>query len=178
MKTAKITLLVIGSLYAAMFFFTGAFKWATISYFLKQMVRNPFPDSWAPWIAYGLPSLMLLLAIFFVLTMLQLIKDISLYLFSISTLIMITLAVYSHLVLIGYFPGIRPCSCSGILDMSWEQHVIFNSVYSLLGILAITLTLALPYWDRIRDFYRIFVRSKIQVKFAAWYRKEQAPPNN
>lgn len=44
----------------------------------------------------------------------------------------------SYTVAIVFFAPYRPCSCGGIISLlSWEQHLVFNSILLLLALLAL-----------------------------------------
>ena len=56
-----------------------------------------------------------------------------------STGLMIVFTVYIGYMLL--FAADLPCSCGGVIsDMSWHQHLVFNIIWILLGILSIWLS--------------------------------------
>jgi hypothetical protein len=56
-----------------------------------------------------------------------------------SLLLMIGFTLY--IILLLRFSSDLPCSCGGILEqLTWPQHIVFNSIFAFLAILAITLS--------------------------------------
>ena len=56
-----------------------------------------------------------------------------------ATGLMIVFSVYIGYMLL--FAANLPCSCGGVIsDMSWHQHLVFNIIWILLGILSIWLS--------------------------------------
>ena len=44
-----------------------------------------------------------------------------------------------HFIILNFIPDI-PCSCGGVLEkMSWNEHLIFNIAFVVLGLVAILL---------------------------------------
>ena len=173
MKTFRIIRVLISCLFAALFLFSGAYKWGTMDYFYKNVVRNPIPEGLVPYVAYGLPTTLLILGMLIVMDVFKLIKKITPYLLTVSVLLIGLLSLYCHLILIDYFDKPRPCSCSGILGMDWAQHRLFNSFFALLGTMALMLYFLEKYTHKVERYLH-----KIQVKFATWLKKRQTSPLN
>ncbi len=173
MKAIKIVRIVISCAFSALLLFSGGYKWGTMPYFYNNVVRNPISEGLVPYVAYGFPSLLLVLGILIVLDVFRLIGRTTPYLLGASTFIMAFLALYCHLIVIGYFDKPRPCSCSGILGMSWEEHTVFNSWFSANGVLAFLLYGLERYNSPLAGYIH-----KNRVKFAARLKKWQTPSLN
>lgn len=103
-----------------LFFYTALSKILSFKDFQFDMKNQPFPNSWAPYFAYGLPTAELAIVACLVFNRSRLF---GLYA---SMVLMLLFAVYTSLVLAHVFPY-TPCSCGGIIrSLSWPQHLVFN----------------------------------------------------
>lgn len=127
-KSTLVEIIVI--LYMSMFLYTAISKWSDYTMTREQMALMPLMTPIAHIVVWLLPAteITLALLIFFYQT-----RKIGLYaattLMSLFTLYIIYMMLfYPHL----------PCSCGGFLtELSWPGHLVFNSVFIALGILAI-----------------------------------------
>ncbi|WP_034044519.1 MauE/DoxX family redox-associated membrane protein [Wocania ichthyoenteri] len=115
------------------------FAYATISKFLDfenfkiQLGQSPMLTNFAEVIAYGVPTLELLLAIAL---SIHKFRTLALY---VSLGLMTAFSMYIAAIL--NLSDFVPCSCGGILeDLGWTEHLIFNLIFVLLGCIAIILS--------------------------------------
>lgn len=123
---------VVCALIIVLFLYTGINKLWDYDNFKFQMGRSPFIDSMNGIIAATLPVGEILLA-----TML-IIKRIRLLGLYLSFALMGLFTGYIWMML-SYAPDL-PCSCGGIIaEMSWNDHLIFNSGFTILCVVGILL---------------------------------------
>jgi len=123
---------VIAALFMILFLYTGVSKLMDYSVFKEQIGESPILEPIASVIAIVLP-----LAEFVVAAMLILPRWRLRGLWA-STGLMILFTGY--IVLMLQFSEHIPCSCGGVIALlSWKQHIVFNSLFILLGATAILL---------------------------------------
>lgn len=123
---------IISVLYMSMFIYTALSKWSDYIMTREQMALMPLITPVAHIIVWLLPSteIALALLLFFTKT-----RKIGLYA-SVTLMILFTLYIAYMMI---YYPTL-PCSCGGFLNaLSWTGHLIFNSVYIVLGVAALLL---------------------------------------
>jgi hypothetical protein len=123
---------IISVLYISMFIYTTLSKWSDITMTREQMALMPLITPVAHIIVWLLPSteIALSLLLFFTRT-----RKIGLYA---SVTLMILFTIYIAYMMM-YYPTL-PCSCGGFLNaLSWTGHLIFNTVYIALGVIALFL---------------------------------------
>lgn len=126
----KIIVEVVSSLLVILFIYTGITKLMDFKTFRLQLVRSPFIENIAVFIAYTLPIGELLIATALIIKQTRLL---GLYL---SFWLMTLFTGYIWLML--NYAYDLPCSCGGILAaMSWKDHLIFNGIFTLLAIIGI-----------------------------------------
>jgi Methylamine utilisation protein MauE. len=114
-----------------LFLYTGSNKFFAFDHFVGQMQNQVFPQTWVPFLIYGLPSIEIIIA---VLLMFNKTKMIALWA---SLVLMSLFTIYTALVLFNFF-GRVPCSCGGVIEqLSWGQHLIFNLVFVFIAITGI-----------------------------------------
>lgn len=120
-------------LYTILFLYTAISKLMNYSVFKEQIAGSPILAPVAKLIAIGLPWTEILVTVLLVVPRWRL-KGFyaSLFLMTAFTIyIAATLAFSDHI----------PCSCGGIIsEMSWTQHLIFNTIFIGLAITGIVLT--------------------------------------
>ncbi|MFT3823277.1 MAG: hypothetical protein QM731_05120 [Chitinophagaceae bacterium] len=130
-KKATITE-IIASLLVILFIYTGINKWMDYDTFVFQLGRSPFVQQLARPIAWVLPAGELLIALALIW------KPTRLLGFYTSFFIMTMFTGYIYAML--HYSYYLPCSCGGILaSMSWNQHLVFNAIFTLLSLLGILL---------------------------------------
>lgn len=121
---------MIAILYMSMFLYTAFSKWSDYTMTREQMALMPALEPVAHIIVWLLPAteIVITLLIFFPQT-----RKKGLYA---ATILMILFTLYIIYMML-FFPHL-PCSCGGFLtELSWPGHLIFNSTFIVLGILAI-----------------------------------------
>lgn len=123
---------IISVLFMILFLYTGISKLIEYPVFKEQVATSPLLAPVAPVIAGGLPFLEFLLVVLLIIPRWRL-KG--LYA---STALMMAFTIYIITMMI--FADHLPCSCGGILaELSWGQHIVFNSVFIALGVIGIVL---------------------------------------
>lgn len=134
MKAAKSHMIdIVSGLYISAFLYAAIIKWAEMPKFLGQMERMPYWDWAAAPIAYGLPTLMGVLALWLAFGSRRRVPLL------IAIGLLVVLGVYIVLILTYAFGPGYPCSCAGILDLSWKQQLYGNVAFIALGIVAVLL---------------------------------------
>lgn len=133
MNTRKIILEVIVVLLIILWVYTGMSKLFEFELFKFQLGKSPYIESMAGIVACALPVCELIVALMLVLKPLRLI---GLYA-SFFMMLLFTGYIYAML----NFSHYTPCSCGGVLnDLSWEAHLVFNIVFTVLALAAILLS--------------------------------------
>jgi hypothetical protein len=128
---------IIAHLFIILFLYTGVAKLMEFDVFQEQLAESPVLAFAAPIIAWGLPitEFIISLLLFFPRFRLK-----GLYA---SLIIMILFTAYVITIL--SIDKELPCSCGGIIEaLSWTGHLIFNSSFVLLALLAIRIQRRLP----------------------------------
>jgi hypothetical protein len=116
-----------------LFLYTGIAKIMDYSLFKEQLADSPILGFAAKFIAILLPVTEFILVILLTIPRWRL-KG--LY----SSLVLM-IAFTTYIIAMFIVAPEMPCSCGGIIqELSWEQHILFNSAFILLNIWAITLT--------------------------------------
>jgi hypothetical protein len=124
---------IIAILFMSMFIYTALSKWSDYSMSREQMALMPLITPFAHIIIWLLPTTEIAIS---VLLYFSKTKKLGFYL---ATILMILFTLYIINMMVFYSK--LPCSCGGFLnELSWPNHLIFNSVYILLGITAILLS--------------------------------------
>jgi uncharacterized membrane protein YphA (DoxX/SURF4 family) len=123
---------IISVLFIILFLYTGISKLMEYSVFKEQIAESPILQPVAPFIAWALPLTEFLVSILLIVPRWRL-KG--LYA---SLLLMIAFTLYIGAVMT--FNKELPCSCGGIIsELSWNGHLVFNSVFILLGFIGVRL---------------------------------------
>lgn len=113
-----------------LFTYTGISKLVDHESFLSSILQSPIIRKYATVISWSVPALELILV---VLLLSEQYRKAGLLL-SLLTLILFTLYI---VYMILFIPDL-PCSCGGVLkELSWHNHILFNSVFILLIITAL-----------------------------------------
>ncbi len=119
---------LIAVLLILLFIYTASSKLLDIDAFRKQMLNQPLPETLRQNLVWLVPVSEITTSIFLIF------KPLRLYGFSLAFLLMLAFTLYVSLILANTFAYI-PCSCGGILNtLSWEAHLIFNIVFTLLAL--------------------------------------------
>lgn len=129
---AKFTLELIRFAYILLFLYAAVYKLMDVGYFTRQLAKSPLIGSFNQVLAYAVPGIELIAVVLMLYTPY---RRAGLWL---STVIMGAFIIYIAYVLL-LAPEI-PCACGGVfVSMGWGEHLVFNAVYFLAGILAIVL---------------------------------------
>lgn len=123
---------VVTVLYIILFLYTGITKLMDYSIFKEQIAGSPILAPISTPIAISLPW------IEFLVTLLLVIPRWRLKGLYLSLVLMI--AFIGYIIAIMLFDKTLPCSCGGIIqELSWVDHLIFNSLFICMAVLAIKL---------------------------------------
>ena len=115
-----------------LFLYTGISKLMDYQVFKAQLEESPVMAPFSTVIAWGVPLIEIFLAILLLLPAFRL-KGLYASLF-----LMIAFTIYV-IVLVSVSDKL-PCSCGGVIEqLSWQQHIIFNIVFTGLAAWAILL---------------------------------------
>lgn len=121
---------VVAFLFVLLFVYTATSKFLDFTLFREQIADNAFLAPFAKIIVWFVPLSEIVISIM-LLSPNWRIRG--LYL-ALGLMVVFT----TYIILIMNFSKHIPCSCGGIIStLSWREHVIFNSAFMLLGILAI-----------------------------------------
>ena len=123
---------IICSLLVILFIYTGLNKIIDYGTFKFQLGRSPFVQNMSGFIAATLPTGELLIALALIIKRTRMLGlYASFFIMALFTGYIYTMLHYSYYV---------PCSCGGVLAaMSWDDHLIFNGVFTLLALMGIIL---------------------------------------
>lgn len=125
MKRARI-IDIISALLVLLFAYAAVSKLADYETFKFQLGRSPYVTKMAGFIAWALPLAELIIVALLLIKRTQLI---GLYA-SFFLMALFTGYIYAML----HFSYYVPCSCGGVLSMmSWNQHLLFNIVFTALA---------------------------------------------
>lgn len=123
---------IICLLYIILFVYAAFSKLLDFENFEIQLGQSPLLSTFAGWIAFIVPISELIIAALLVFPRYRLPA------MFIAFILMILFTVYI-LIILNFSPFV-PCSCGGILEkLGWKEHLVFNIVFCLLGIIAILL---------------------------------------
>lgn len=123
---------IISVLFIILFLYTGISKLMEYSVFKEQIAESPILKPIAPFIAWALPLTEFLVSLLLIIPRWRL-KG--LYA---SLLLMIAFTIYIGAIMT--FNKELPCSCGGIISLlSWNGHLVFNSIFILLAALGVRL---------------------------------------
>ncbi len=123
---------VIAILLMVLFGLTAIDKARQFERFYTELGKSPFLMAYQGWVAWGTPIVEGIVVILLAIGQTQL------WGFYASVFLMSLFTGYIYLLL--NYSYYTPCLCSAALeDLSWEQHLIFNLVFSALAILGVIL---------------------------------------
>jgi len=129
-KNINIVLNTICCFYALLFVYAATSKILDFTTFRVQLGQSPLLNAFADWISVGVPGIEIVIAITLLIPKYRLLGLYAFY------LLMVMFTMYIFIIL--NYSAFVPCSCGGILQkMTWNEHLIFNSVCILLAIIAI-----------------------------------------
>ncbi|WP_244862643.1 MauE/DoxX family redox-associated membrane protein [Pedobacter heparinus] len=131
-RTRRVLVDIICYLFVLLFLYAATSKLMDYQKFQLQISKSPIITDFASILAWGVPGLEIVISI-----MLLINRTVMLGLYAAFTLMLLfTLYIYA---ILNYSDNI-PCSCGGVLQrMTWDQHLIFNIVFVILGLIGILL---------------------------------------
>lgn len=131
MKRAIVVEIIV-MLFVVLFLYTAISKLMEYDIFREQLSESPILHAVATPVAIGLPILEFLLVAMLMIPRWRLR---GLYA---STALMAAFTIY--IIVLMNIADHLPCSCGGVLaQLSWGEHIVFNCVYIVLGLLGIWL---------------------------------------
>jgi uncharacterized membrane protein YphA (DoxX/SURF4 family) len=123
---------IIAVLFILLFIYAAISKLMDYPKFRAQLGQSPLLTSTAEWVAWIIPAMEIIISLLLVTGRFRLI---GLYA-SFSLMVMFS----TYIIVITKYSEFVPCSCGGVLqNMSWNQHLAFNIVFTLLGLFGILL---------------------------------------
>ncbi len=117
-----------------LFTYVTTSKLADIPEFRQSLNNQPLDNKFTPALMVVLPFVEYMTAILLFFNKTRLLGFIS------STILLVIFTTYIVLVLSNHFDRI-PCSCGGITQyMTWNQHLLFNTIFIFISILGLILT--------------------------------------
>jgi uncharacterized membrane protein YphA (DoxX/SURF4 family) len=136
----KFIIEVICFLFIFLFVYAAFSKLTDFNKFKAQLGQSPMLTAYASLVAFAIPISEVLISIMLVISKLRLL---ALYM-SFSLMTMFT----TYIIAITNFSEFVPCSCGGVLqNMTWNQHLLFNIFFMLLGIAGVFLMSSLHATD-------------------------------
>lgn len=124
---------IISILFVILFVYTGVSKLLNFNLFSSQISMSPILAPVSKLIGWFIPLVEL------VASGLLLVPAWRLKGLYASLVLMLSFTIY--IILILKFNDHLPCSCGGIIeDLSWNEHLLFNSIFILLAVLGIWLS--------------------------------------
>jgi uncharacterized membrane protein YphA (DoxX/SURF4 family) len=129
-KTKEILIEIVIILFVVLWLYTGLNKMLDYNNFKSQLEKSPFVEHFATLISRTIPLGEVLIGAILVYKRIRLL---GLYL---SFALMMLFTGYIWMML--RYAYDLPCSCGGVLaQLSWDDHLWFNSVFVLLSVIAI-----------------------------------------
>jgi len=121
---------IISGLYILLFTYAAISKITDYHKFKIQLSQSPLLTSFATKVAWSVPMVEIAIVVLFVTEKL---RRPALFI-SIGLMSMFT----SYIIFITNYSTYIPCSCGGVLqNMSWNQHLVFNLLFLIMGIAAL-----------------------------------------
>jgi len=129
---------IIASLYAILFLYTGLIKLIGQKEFRIALEKSPVVNHYIKLIGIGIPIIEVLIGLSLLFPFFIYWPNCRKWGLYGGTILMAIFTGYIAYML-KYTPSL-PCSCGGIIQkMNWHQHLYFNTLFTILGILAILL---------------------------------------
>ena len=130
----------IALLHILVFTYAAFSKLADYESFTIQLGQSPLLSAFAGWVAWFIPSLELLIVFLLIL------PSTRFFALTASFALMVMFSAYIYIIL--HYSEFVPCSCGGILErMTWNEHLLFNLIFSLLALIAVLLSSEkAPHW--------------------------------
>lgn len=123
---------IIAYLFILLFIYASVNKLADFENFSAELGKSPLLTAFADWVAWGIPAVELIVVVLLTVPKWCLAGFYAAF----SLMTMFT----AYIVAILKFSDYIPCSCGGVLqNMTWNQHLVFNIVFVVLGFAGIML---------------------------------------
>jgi putative oxidoreductase len=134
MSKKQVSLECVCALLIILFLYASVSKFIDFTTFLHQMANQPWPTSWAPFVAWIVPTTEVLLALALIF---ERTRTLGLY----GSLVLMSLfTIYTLIVLLHFFHYV-PCSCGGVIRrLTWRQHLFFNLFFVVLSVFGINVS--------------------------------------
>lgn len=131
-KTKRIIVDIIVYMYVLLFLYAATSKLIEYDKFQLQISKSPIITNYAHILVWMVPALEIIISIMLLIDRIRMIGLFAAFgLMSLFTAYIYAILNYSDFI---------PCSCGGVLQkMTWDQHLIFNIAFVLLGIAGIIL---------------------------------------
>ncbi len=124
---------IICYIYVVLFTYAATSKLLDFENFRIQLGQSPLLSAFAFWTSVAVPVSEFIIAILLLIPKFRFMGLFAAY----SLMVMFTAYIY---IILNYSSFI-PCSCGGVLEkMTWNQHLIFNICFIILGGIAILIT--------------------------------------
>ena len=144
MPKKQLVLECIAALVILLFLYASVSKFLDFKRFIDEINNQPLPNSWTPFLVWGIPFLEIAISAAVVFEYTRLLG------FYASLAMMTLFTIYAILILAHFFPYI-PCSCGGVIrKLTWPQHLVLNLFYMAISIAGIIL-------QRGKHFKSIFI---------------------
>ena len=144
MLKRQVVLECMAALLILLFLYASVSKFLDFKRFIDEMNNQPLPNSWTPFLVWGIPFLEIAIS---VALLFEYTRLLALY----ASLVLMTLfTIYAIMILAHFFPYV-PCSCGGVIrKLTWPQHLVLNLFYVALSVLGLIL-------QRSKHFKPIFI---------------------
>lgn len=123
---------IICYLFVLLFLYAATSKLIEYDKFQLQISKSPIITDYAHILVWMVPALEIIISI---MLLVERTKMLGLYA-AFGLMLMFTVYIYA---ILNYSDSI-PCSCGGVLQkMTWDQHLIFNIIFVILGIIGVIL---------------------------------------
>jgi uncharacterized membrane protein YphA (DoxX/SURF4 family) len=120
---------IVAHLLVVLFLYTGISKLMEYTVFKEQIAASPILAPVAPFVAWALPLTEFIVAVLLFIPAWRL--------RGLYASFVLMLMFTGYVIALVSFSKELPCSCGGVLqEMSWSQHIVFNSVFTLLALVA------------------------------------------
>ncbi|HEU4553940.1 MAG TPA: MauE/DoxX family redox-associated membrane protein [Chitinophaga sp.] len=120
---------IVAHLLVVLFLYTGISKLMEYTVFKEQIAASPILAPIAPFVAWALPLTEFIVAVLLFIPAWRL--------RGLYASFILMLMFTGYVIALVSFSKELPCSCGGVLqEMSWSQHIVFNSVFTLLALVA------------------------------------------
>jgi putative oxidoreductase len=133
MLKRQVVLECIAALLILLFLYASVSKFLDFKRFIDEMNNQPLPNSWTPFLVWGIPFLEIAISAALLFEYTRLLA------FYASLVLMTLFTIYAIMILAHFFPYV-PCSCGGVIrKLTWPQHLALNLIYVALSVLGLVL---------------------------------------